>query len=152
MLEKIQGFTGPERVTIDELNANGPFPAGEPNTAYAQYFIGKSYLAAVSTAQVPLYAVSFEPGARNNWHTHNASSGGGQVLIVTAGRGYYQVWGEEPVELRPGDVVHIPPNVKHWHGAAPNTAFQHLAMEVPGTETSTSWEEPVDAAAYARLK
>ncbi|MBQ9452525.1 MAG: cupin domain-containing protein [Desulfovibrio sp.] len=152
MQETIQGYHGTDHISIEGLNTHGPFPAGEPNTAYAKYFVGQSYLTAISTSQVPMFAVSFAPGCRNNWHIHKASKGGGQVLIVTAGRGYYQAWGEEPVELHPGDVVHIPANVKHWHGAAPDTAFQHLAIEVPGEEASTSWAEPVDAAAYARLK
>ena len=101
---------------------------------------------------MPLFAVSFEPGCRNNRHTHKAAKGGGQVLIVTAGQGYCQIWGEEPVKLRPGDVAHIPANVMHWHGAAPDTAFQHIAVEVQGEGTSTSWDEPVDVAEYARLK
>lgn len=152
MRESIANFHGPSSVTIAELNAKGPLPAGEENTAYARYFVGKSYLTPVSTSQVPLFVVTFEPGCRNNWHTHKATKGGGQMLIATAGRGYYQIWGEEPVELRPGDVVHIPANVKHWHGAASDTAFQHLAVEVPGEGTSTAWEEPVDAGEYARLK
>ena len=117
MLEAIQGYRAPERMSIEELNASGPFPAGAPNTAYARYFTGKSYLTAISTSQVPLFAVSFEPGCRNSWHVHRASRGGGQILVATAGRGYCQIWGEEPVELHPGDVVHIPANVRHWHGA-----------------------------------
>ncbi|MCR4666392.1 MAG: cupin domain-containing protein [Desulfovibrio sp.] len=151
MRETILDYHGKEHVTIDELNAGGPFPAGKLNTAYAKYFVGKSYLTAISTSQVPLFAVSFEPGCRNNWHIHKAAKGGGQVLIATAGRGYCQIWGEEAFEMLPGDVVHIPANVKHWHGAAPDTAFQHLALEVPGEEASTEWEEPVDAADYERL-
>ncbi|MBO4296543.1 MAG: cupin domain-containing protein [Desulfovibrio sp.] len=151
MLEAIQGYRGPEHVSVKDLESSGPFPLGAPNTAFARYFSGKSWLAPISTSQVPLFAVSFEPGSRNSWHVHKASRGGGQVLVVTAGCGYYQEWGGEPVELRPGDVVHIPPNVKHWHGAAPGTAFQHLAIEVPGEDTGTVWEEPVADADYARL-
>ena len=150
--EKIQGYQAPDKITIADLNENGPFPAGAENTAYARYFVGKSYLAAVSTSQVPLFAVSFEPGCRNNWHIHKADKGGGQVLIATAGRGYYQIWGQPAVEMRPGDVVHIPANVKHWHGAAPDTAFQHLAIEVPGEGTGAVWEEPVDPAEYEKLR
>ena len=151
MLEAIQGCRAPERMSIEELNASGPFPAGAPNTAYARYFTGKSYLTAISTSQVPLFAVSFEPGCRNSWHVHRASRGGGQILVATAGRGYCQIWGEEPVELHPGDVVHIPANVRHWHGAAPDTAFQHLALEVPGEDAGTTWLEPVSDADCARL-
>ena len=152
IMEKVRNFKGPEKLTIAELNEKAPFPLGEENTAYARYFVGKSYLAPVSTSQVSLYAVNFEPGCRNNWHIHKAEKGGGQVLIATAGRGYYQIWGQAAVEMRPGDVVHIPANVKHWHGAAPDTAFQHLAIEVPGEGTSNVWEEAVDPAEYAKLK
>ena len=126
-----------------------PIPVGEPNTAYAKYFIGNSYLHKLTLDQVPAFGVTFEPGCRNNWHIHHAKTGGGQMLIVTAGEGYYQEWGKPARHLRKGDTVNIPANVKHWHGAAPNCWFQHIALEVPGTETSNEWCEPVDAAAYA---
>lgn len=129
----------------------GPFPLGEENTAYAQYFIGRSYLAPLSTQQVPVSNVTFEPGCRNNWHVHRASRDGGQILLVTAGRGYYQEWGEEPVELRPGDVVNVPANVKHWHGAAPDSWFTHIALMVPGEDLRTEWLEPVADEDYSRL-
>lgn len=95
--------------------------------------------------------VTFTPGCRNHWHVHRASQGGGQILLVTAGRGYYQEWGQPARELHPGDVVNIPPNVKHWHGAAKDSVFQHLAIEVPGQDTGSQWLEPVDEADYARL-
>ena len=127
------------------------FPVGGENTAFAQYFDGTSYLNMLSLEQVVVGNVTFEPGC-NHWHIHKASEGGGQILLVTAGRGYYQEWGKEPQELHPGDVVNIPPNVKHWHGAAPDSAFQHLAIEVPGKDTSSEWCEPVDEAFYKRLK
>jgi len=126
-----------------------PIPVGEPNTAYAKYFIGNSYLHKLTLDQVPAFGVTFEPGCRNNWHIHNAKTGGGQMLIVTAGEGYYQEWGKPARRLRKGDTVNIPANVKHWHGAAPNSWFQHIALEVPGTEQSNEWCEPVDDAAYA---
>ena len=129
----------------------GPFPLGEENTAYAQYFIGRSYLAPLSTQQVPVSNVTFEPGCRNNWHVHRASRDGGQILLVTAGRGYHQEWGEEPVELRPGDVVNVPANVKHWHGAAPDSWFTHIALMVPGEDLRTEWLEPVADEDYSRL-
>ena len=129
----------------------GPFPLGEENTAYAQYFIGRSYLAPLSTQQVPVSNVTFEPGCRNNWHVHRASRDGGQILLVIAGRGYYQEWGEEPVELRPGDVVNVPANVKHWHGAAPDSWFTHIALMVPGEDLRTEWLEPVADEDYSRL-
>jgi 4-carboxymuconolactone decarboxylase len=128
------------------------FPIGAPNDAYAQYFIGQSYLAPVSTEQVGIYNVTFEPGCRNNWHIHHAAQGGGQILLCVAGRGYYQEWGKEAVELHPGDCVNIPANVKHWHGAAPDCWFSHLAVEVPGEQCSNEWCEPVDDAQYAALK
>ena len=89
---------------------------------------------------------------RNNWHIHHAKSGGGQILLCTAGRGYYQERGTEPRELKPGDVVNIPAEVKHWHGAAPDSWFSHVAVEVPGTETKNEWCEPVSDEDYRRLK
>lgn len=128
------------------------FPIGEENTAYAKYFIGQSYLAPISTSQVKMYNVTFEPKCRNNWHIHHAKSGGGQMLIVVGGRGYYQEWGKEPQELNVGDVVNIPANVKHWHGAAPDSWFSHLAVEVDGIETSNEWLEPVEDSEYNKLK
>ena len=127
------------------------FPVGDPNP-YGKYFVGQSYLAPVSTEQVPIFNVTFEPGCRNNWHIHHAKSGGGQLLICVGGRGYYQDWGKEPVERTPGTVVNIPANVKHWHGASPNSWFSHLAIEVTGEETSAEWLEAVDADDYSKLK
>ena len=124
------------------------FPIGAPNDAFAKYFIGQSYLAPLSTQQVGIYNVTFEPGCRNNWHIHHAKNGGGQILVCVAGRGYYQKWGKPAQELRPGDVVNIPTGVKHWHGAAPDNWFSHLAVEVPGDETSNEWLEAVDNTVY----
>ena len=124
------------------------FPIGAPNDGFAKYFIGQSYLAPLSTQQVGIYNVTFEPGCRNNWHIHHAKNGGGQILVCVAGRGYYQEWGKPAQELRPGDVVNIPVGVKHWHGAAPDSWFSHLAVEVPGDETSNEWLESVDNTAY----
>ena len=118
-------------------------PIGAPNDAYAQYFSGQSYLAPISSSQVSIANVTFEPGCRNNWHIHHADQGGGQILIGVAGRGFYQEWGKEPVEILPGDVINIPTGVKHWHGAAPDSWFSHLAVEVPGVNTSNEWLEPV---------
>ena len=119
------------------------FPIGAPNDAYAQYFSGQSYLAPISSSQVSIANVTFEPGCRNNWHIHHADQGGGQILIGVAGRGFYQEWGKEPVEILPGDVINILTGVKHWHGAAPDSWFSHLAVEVPGVNTSNEWLEPV---------
>ena len=126
------------------------FPIGATNDAFAKYFIGRSYLAPVSTAQVGIYNVTFEPGCRNNWHIHHAQSGGGQILICVAGRGFYQEAGKPAQALHPGDVVNIPAGVKHWHGAAPDSWFSHLAVEVPGTETANEWLEAVNDAEYAK--
>lgn len=128
------------------------FVRGEKNDAYAQYFVGQSYLNMLSLEQVVIGNVTFEPGCRNNWHIHKAAKGGGQILLVTGGRGYYQEWGKEPRELHPGDVVNIPTGVKHWHGAAPDSWFAHLAIEVPGEETSNEWCEPVSDEEYNKLK
>ena len=128
------------------------FPIGAPNDAYAQYFVGQSYLAPLSGSQVGVFNVTFEPGCRNNWHIHHAKSGGGQILICVAGRGWYQEEGKPARALRPGDVVNIPAGVKHWHGAAADSWFSHLALEVPGEETKNEWCEPVSDAQYEMLK
>lgn len=139
-------------MTLDELMKSSIFPVGGENVKYAQYFDGKSYLNMLSLQQVIVGNVTFSPGCRNHWHIHHATKGGGQMLMVTAGRGYYQEWGKPVQELHPGDVVNIPEGVKHWHGAAPNSAFQHLAIEVPGENASTEWCEPVDTTEYNNLK
>ena len=124
------------------------FPIGAPNDGFAQYFSGQSYLAPVSTEQVKIFNVTFEPGCRNNWHVHHK---GGQILLVTAGRGWYQAYGEPPRSLKPGDVVNIPPEVKHWHGAAKDSSFAHIAIEVPAEGSSNEWLEPVSDEDYAKL-
>mgnify|MGYP001774297480 FL=1 len=128
------------------------FPIGEPNTAYAKYFIGNSYLAPVSREQVHISNVTFEPGCRNNWHIHHATDGGGQMLIGVAGRGWYQEEGKPAVEILPGTVIHIPAGVKHWHGAAADSWFAHLAFEIPGENTSNEWLEPVTDEEYKTLE
>ena len=134
---------------MKELSA---FKIGNKNDAYAKYFDGQSYLNMLSLEQVIVANVTFEPACRNHWHIHHAKSGGGQILLVTAGRGYYQEWGKEARELHPGDVVNIPANVKHWHGAAKDSWFQHLAVEVAGEETSNEWCEAVSPEDYAKLR
>lgn len=128
------------------------FPIGKPNDAYAQYFIGQSYLAPVSSEQVGINNVTFEPGCRNNWHIHHATKGGGQLLVCVAGTGWYQEWGKPARLLRPGDVVNIPAGVKHWHGATADSWFAHLAIEVPGEKTSNEWLEPVADEEYNKLQ
>ncbi len=127
------------------------FPIGAPNDAFAQYFIGQSYLAPVSTEQVGIFNVTFEPACRNNWHIHHADKGGGQILICVAGEGYYQEWGKDAVLMKPGDCVNIPVGVKHWHGAVKDSWFSHLAVEVPGENTTNEWLEPVDDTTYNSL-
>lgn len=127
------------------------FPVGEPNTAYARYFSGNSYLAPISSEQVNVANVTFEPSCRNNWHIHKATEGGGQMLIGVAGRGWYQEEGKDAVEILPGTVIHIPANVKHWHGAAKDSWFAHLAFSVPGENATTEWLEPVSDKDYNKL-
>ena len=127
------------------------FPIGEPNTAYAKYFIGNSYLAPISTEQIPFSNVTFEPRCRNNWHIHKATKGGGQMLVGVAGRGWYQEEGKPAVEILPGTVINIPANVKHWHGAAKDSWFAHLAFAVPGENCAAEWLEPVTDEEYDKL-
>ena len=128
------------------------FPIGAPNDGFAQYFSGRSFLAPISTSQVGIFNVTFEPGCRNNWHIHHAKSGGGQILVCVAGRGFYQEEGRDAVEMKPGDCINIPVDVKHWHGAAPDEWFSHLAIEVPGVDCSNEWCEAVSEKEYAGLR
>ena len=141
--------------TIDEnaFSKENVFGKGQANTAYAQYFIGESFLNPLTEAGCPvsLANVTFEPGCRNNWHIHHADKGGGQILICTAGEGWYQEEGKEAVSLVPGIVITIPANVKHWHGAKKDSWFSHIAMDVPGENSSNEWCEPVSDEDYAKL-
>lgn len=125
------------------------FPLGEKNDAYAQYFTGQSWLKMLTKNGVSIANVTFEPSCRNNWHIQHK---GGQILLCTAGRGYYQEYGKPARELYPGDVVEIPPEVKHWHGAAPDSFFAHLAVEIPAEGGCTEWLEPVSDEKYGKLK
>lgn len=129
------------------------FGTGEDNTAFAKYFIGNSFLNPLTDPKGGLFAanVTFEPGCRNNWHIHHAVKGGGQLLICTAGEGWYQEAGKDAVSLTPGTVIVIPPEVKHWHGAKADSWFSHIAVEVPGEETRNEWLEAVDDEAYSKL-
>lgn len=129
------------------------FGKGEPNVAYAEYFIGDSFLNPVTSAGcgAHLSNVTFAPGCRNNWHVHHAAKGGGQLLLCIAGEGWYQEEGKPAVSLVPGSVVEIPANVKHWHGAKADSWFSHLAMEIPGEECSNEWLEPVTDEQYNAL-
>ncbi|MCC8111373.1 MAG: cupin domain-containing protein [Ruminococcus sp.] len=139
----------------EEFAKENVFGLGQENSAYAQYFIGNSYLNPLTDPKktvVFLANVTFEPGCRNNWHIHHAKTGGGQLLICTAGSGWYQEEGKEAVSLEPGIVITIPAEVKHWHGAKADSWFSHIAVEVPGEETRNEWCEPVDDRAYGKLK
>ena len=131
----------------DASNA-GVFPRGEKNEAYAKYFTGTSYLNMLSTERVFIGSVTFEPGCRNFWHIHHK---GGQILLVTGGRGWFQEWGKPARALRAGDVVNIPPETKHWHGAAKDSWFSHVFVEVPAEGASHEWLEPVSDEEYKRL-
>ncbi|MBX4266655.1 cupin domain-containing protein [Clostridium estertheticum] len=133
-----------------ELNNNTIFPKGEPlPEKFSKYFIGQAYLNMLTTTGVPIGNVTFEPACRNNWHIHHK---GGQILLVTEGRGWYQEWKKEVQELYPGDVVNIPAEVKHWHGAAKDSTFSHLAVEVPAEGASNEWLEAVTDEVYGKLK
>lgn len=138
----------------DEFEKVDVFGIGAPNEAYAQYFIGDSFLKPVTDMKnggFPMFNVTFEPGCRNNWHIHHARSGGGQILICTYGEGWYQEEGKNPVSLVPGTVITIPANVKHWHGAKKDSWFSHLTFEPAGEETSNEWCEPVYDEDYNKL-
>lgn len=137
----------------DEFEKQNVFGTGTPNTAYAKYFIGKSYLNPLTKPEDGLHLlnVTFEPSCRNNWHIHHAKSGGGQLLICTAGEGWYQEEGKEPVSLTPGKVIVIPAEVKHWHGAKKDSWFSHIATEMPGEECSNEWCGPVTDEEYNKL-
>lgn len=135
----------------DSINSiNNIFPIGEElPEKFAKYFVGKAYLNILTTTDVSIGNVTFEAGCRNNWHIHHK---GGQILLVTAGRGWYQEEGSKARELIPGDIVNIPPEIKHWHGAAKDSAFSHLAIEIPAEGSSNEWCEPVSDNEYLKLK
>lgn len=140
-----------DRDAFDKVNV---FGIGKPNDQFAKYFVGQSYLNPMTDPTYPLFAanVTFEPGCRNNYHIHHADKGGGQLLICTAGSGWYQEYGKPARSLNPGDVVSIPANVKHWHGAKKDSWFSHIAIEVPGENTRSEWLEPVNDEAYGALE
>lgn len=140
----------PETGAKMEQAKMGSFERGDVNP-YGKYFQGQSYLNMLSYSGVPIGNVTFEPASRNHWHIHHAKKAGGQILLCTYGRGWYQEWGKPPRELHEGDVVIIPQGVKHWHGAAKDSWFTHLAVEVPGEDTRTEWLEPVSQADYEKL-
>lgn len=129
------------------------FKTGTANVAYAKYFIGNSFLNPLTSSNDGLSVsnVTFEPSCRNNWHIHHAASGGGQLLLCTAGEGWYQEEGKEAISLEEGSVVMIPANVKHWHGAKKDSWFSHIAISVPGVDASTEWCEEVSDEEYSKL-
>lgn len=128
---------------------NLSFPKGEPNTAYAKYFIGNSYLAPLLKETLPMSNVTFEPGCRNNWHIHHNAN---QILICVSGEGWYQEWNKPAQKLHTGDVINIPAEVKHWHGATADSWFQHIAIGVAKEGASNEWLEPVSDEEYDKLK
>ena len=150
-------FNMAKEVYADESETEehgGMFGMGEPNVNYAQYFIGNSYLKPLTdpkSTNVFLANVTFEPRCRNNWHIHHATSGGGQILICVDGEGWYQEEEKEAQSLKAGDIVTIPANVKHWQGAKKNSWFSHIAVEVPGENTSNEWCEKVTDEEYDKL-
>jgi len=139
----------------EEFEKANMFGTGIPNAMFAKYFIGDSFLNPLTDfqhGQFPLFNVTFEPGCRNNWHIHHADKGGGQILICTAGEGWYQEEGKEPRELKEGSVVVIPEGKKHWHGAKKDSWFSHISLEVPGENARNEWLEPVTDEVYNTLR
>lgn len=139
------------RADFEKVNV---FGLGEENTGFSQYFSGESFLNPLTDPkQCSLFLanVTFEPGCRNNWHIHHAETGGGQILICTAGEGWYQEEGKEAISLVPGTVITIPANVKHWHGAKADSWFSHIAVELPGKNNRNEWCEPVSDMEYSNL-
>lgn len=139
----------------EEFDKANKFGTGNPNDAFEKYFVGNSFLNPLTNPKetaVFLANVTFEPGCRNNWHIHHAKTGGGQLLICTAGEGWYQEEGKDAVELKEGSVITIPPEIKHWHGAKKDSWFSHIAVEVPGEEISNQWCEEVSDEEYNKLE
>lgn len=146
-------FRMAKEVYSDDGVYGGIFGLGEPNTAYAKYFIGNSYLNPLTDPKQTVFManVTFEPRCRNNWHIHKADRGGGQILLCTDGQGWYQEWGKSAKKLIAGDVIYIPAGIKHWHGATKDSWFSHIAIEATGLNPSCEWLEPVDNKYYESL-
>ena len=136
----------------DKAGFEPMFGLGEPNEEFAQHFDGQSYLNPLNEGGIRIDNVTFSPGCRNHWHVHRAEQGGGQILLITDGEGYYQEWGKPARKLHPGDVVCIAPMVKHWHGASKDEWFAHLSLEVDGLNCHTEWLEKVNEEDYQALK
>ena len=135
---------------MSEIKNPSVFEVGNPlPEKFSKYFIGQAYLNPLTDKGGAIHNVTFSPACRNNWHIHHK---GGQILLVTGGRGWYQEWGKSPQALKPGDVVNIAPEVKHWHGAAADSWFSHLAVEIPAENSSNEWLEPVDDEQYKKLE
>lgn len=137
-----------------EFEKQNSFGKGIENKMFAEYFIGESYLNPLTKpGEYPMFManITFKPGCRNNWHIHHSKEGGGQILLCTAGSGWYQEEGKEPISLEPGDVIKIPVDVKHWHGAKVDSWFSHIAVEVPGVDCCNEWCEPVSDEEYLNL-
>lgn len=144
-----------KKLSYEEFERENIFGKGSLNEAYGKYFVGKSFLNPLTNPKetsVFLANVTFEPGCRNNWHIHHAEKGGGQILICTAGEGWYQEENKAPVSLHAGMVITILPEIKHWHGAKKDSWFSHIAIEVPGENTSNEWCEPVSDEEYNKLE
>eukprot|EP00792_Barthelona_sp_PAP020_P003687 TRINITY_DN158_c0_g1_i1.p1 TRINITY_DN158_c0_g1~~TRINITY_DN158_c0_g1_i1.p1 ORF type:complete len:133 (-),score=39.06 TRINITY_DN158_c0_g1_i1:665-1063(-) len=125
------------------------FPLGQKNIPYAQYFSGESYIELLTKEGVISFNITFEPRCRNNWHVHH---NGGQILYCTAGEGWYQEEGKPAQHLKPGDVVYIPPEVNHWHGATKDSWFSHIALNVPAENGGVTWNAPVTDEEYDLLE
>lgn len=140
-------------ISKEEFEKANLFGTGAESVNFAKFFIGNSYLNPLTDPKCGLFLanVTFEPDCRNNWHIHHAKSGGGQMLICTAGEGWYMEEGKEPVSLEAGKVIVIPPEVKHWHGAKKDSWFAHIAIEMPGEDCSNEWCEPVTDEEYNKL-
>lgn len=139
----------------EQFDKENVFGKGQENTFFAPCFVGNSFLNPLTEpGKCPVFLanVTFEPGCRNNWHIHHSTKGGGQLLLCTAGSGWYQEEGKEAVSLKPGTVITIPPEVKHWHGAKSDSWFSHIAVEVPGEDCKNEWCEPVSDEEYGKLK
>ena len=147
-------FRMAKHVYKDDGKFGGLFGLGEPNTAYAKYFVGNSYLKPLTNPKETVFManVTFEPKCRNNWHIHKAEQGGGQILLCTDGNGWYQEWGKQARKLKAGDVVYIPAGVKHWHGATADSWFSHIAVECTGVNTHTEWCEEVSDDDYKQIE
>lgn len=141
-------------MNIEQFDKENVFGKGQENTFFAQYFVGNSFLNPLTVpGECPVFLVNvtFEPGCRNNWHIHHATKGGGQILVCTAGSGWYQEEGKEAVSLEPGTVITILVGIKHWHGANADSWFSHIAIEVPGEDCKNEWCEPVSDEEYSKL-